>query len=115
MTTLSEPAVEVRYQGGSAGGELWGMTQGDFAISAPGRNEHEVAVLLNDPAAQMLAAELGVEDTPAFRQEAVRQVGQVWLEQLEKSGPVDPQIFVSVGLLREHPEIVKELKLIQAV
>ena len=115
MTILSEPAVEVRYQGGSAGGELWGMTQGDFAISAPGRNLREVAVLLNDPAAQLLATELGLEDTPLFRQEAVRQVGQIWLEQLEKSGPVDPQIFVSVGLLREHPEIIRELKLIQAV
>ena len=110
MTSIAEPKVEVRYQGGSAGGELWGMTQGDFILSMAGLNQREVAVLLNDPAAQLLATELGRDDTPQFRQEAVHQVGQFWLEQLEQKGAVDPQIFVSVGLLNEHPEIIEHLK-----
>lgn len=110
MTTTTEPGVEVQYQGGSAGGELWGMTQGDFTLSERGRNHKEVAVLLNDPAAQMLASQLGQENTPEFRQEAVHHVGQFWLEQLGARGAVDPQVFVSVGLLNEHPEIVDYVK-----
>lgn len=114
MTSIAEATVEVRYQGGSAGGELWGMTQGDFILSAAGRNQREVAVLLNDPAAQLLAGQLGKEDTPAFRQEAVHQVGLFLLAQLERQGSVDPQIFVSVGLLNENPEIVEHLKRGQA-
>ncbi len=111
MTSTLDPAIDVRYEGGGTGTELWGMTQANFVVSLPGRHDKEVAVFLNDAAAHLLAQELDQPDTSEFRQAAAHQAGQFWVEELVRgSRHLDSQIFVSVGLLDEHPEIIAHLK-----
>jgi hypothetical protein len=112
MTTMEpELDVRVRYEGGSVGTEIWGMTQANFLVAIPGRHAKEAAINLTDAAANALAAELGQENTVEFRQRMAREAGLAYLEPLaEADGHVDSQIVISEGFLDEHPEVLDRLR-----
>ena len=104
--------ARVRYEGvGSAGMEIMGGVMGYFMIARTGEHAKEVAVTLNEPALEYLAAELGVADTPAFREQAVRTVGQLWLEKhLANSGHGVTAAMISRHTLEAHPDLVSQAR-----
>lgn len=108
--TTETPAGEVHYQGPGLGSEMWGFSQANFLLELPGANR-EVAVLVNDPAARLLAQEIGREDGSEFREEVSRVAGQVLLPvMLANSESIDPLITVSVAFLNRRPEILDAIK-----
>ncbi len=110
MTTL-EAQPKVRYEGGSSGTEIWGMTQANFLVATPGRHAKEAAVNLTDAAAAWLAKELGREDSKAFRQEMASQIGEAYMTSVVEAGlPVDSLVIASEGFLEDHPELVTGLR-----
>lgn len=111
MAAATEPPITIYFQGFATGGELWGATQADFQIEVHGRYSKEAAVFLNDPAAAMIATELGVENDTAFRERAARAAGQAALTELVDSGePFDSALVVSAAYLREHPAVLSAAK-----
>ena len=108
-SSCTEPMV--RYEGGSTGTEIWGMTQANFLIAIPGRHAKETAINLTDPAAQMLATQLGRENLPEFRQEAAREAGYAYLSPAAAAGGhVESIVVVSEGFLEDHPEVLRRLQ-----
>jgi hypothetical protein len=111
MTAPTEPEIVVRYEGSAIATELWGMTQANFSVRVPGRHNKEVGVMLNDPAARYLAAELGQEDTRAFRVAAARQAGAYLVEKLALEGRyIDSSVDLSKRTLDANPDILEHLK-----
>ncbi len=112
MTTAAAPSeFTVRYDGSAVGTEIWGMTQANFLVQTPGRNPKEVAVMLNDAAARVLARELGQEDTPDFRREAAHHAGQYFVQKLVDTGKhLWSAITLSEGVLDEYPDILDYLQ-----
>lgn len=105
--TTADSSTEVFYQGPGISTETWGFTQANFLVALPGRSDKESAILLNDPAARMLAQELGIEDTPENRERLACAVGEAWLPKLvEAGGSLESLITVSVAFLNQHPEVV---------
>lgn len=105
----SQPAV--RYEGGSPGTEIWGMTQANFLVALPGRHAKETAVNLTDTAAVWLAKELGVPDSKEFRQETACQIGTAFLTSVVERGlPLESIVLVAEGFLEDHPELVAGLR-----
>ena len=97
----------IRYLGPGEGGELWGGTQAGFILDWPGRPAREVAILLQDAAAAVLAQAASADGDAEFRAAAARAVGRAWLEaQVERQGRVDPVIVISAATLTERPELV---------
>ncbi len=110
MTSL-ETQPKVRYEGGSPGTEIWGMTQANFLVATPGRHAKEAAVNLTDTAAAWLAKELAQEDSTAFRQAMASQIGTAYLTSLVDSGlTVESMVIASEGFLEDHPELVEQLR-----
>ena len=110
MTSL-ETHSRVRYEGGSAGTEIWGMTQANFLVAMPGRHAKEVAVNLTDSAAAWLAKELGAEDSKTFRQDTARQIGAGYLTSAVDRGlAFDSMVIASEGFLEQHPELIAQLR-----
>ena len=110
MTTLIEP-VMVRFEGIAAGTEIWGGTQADFTIQADGRTAKEAAVILNDPAAALLAEALGREDTEEFREAAAQAAGRAVFEAEARKDPaVDSLVMVSKAYLDTNPAILDRIK-----
>ena len=111
MPAVIEDSPQVRFEGFSAGTEIWGSTQANFLVQLHGRHAREVAVLLNVPAGTALAAATGREDTPDFREEAARAIGQAVLEDVIGRGATfDSIITVSEWFLAEHPGIFDRAK-----
>lgn len=109
MTT--EQTHEIVYTGPGEAGELWGGTQANFAVELPDGGAKEAAVLLNDAATRQLAQELGIENTPEFRDLAARIIGQAWLQRnLRLYRRVDGNSMVSAADLKEAPELAEALK-----
>jgi hypothetical protein len=108
--TAVPTSAEIHYQGPGLGSETWGFTQANFQISIPGRSAKESAILLNDPAARLLAQELSLEDSPEARDLLARAVGEAWLPTIAGSGSVDSLITISVAFLNNHPEVVEAIK-----
>lgn len=110
MTSMGgEPAV--RYEGGSPGTEIWGMTQANFLVAMPGRHAKEAAVNLTDAAAAWLAKELDQEDSAEFRQATARRVGEAFLASvLERGLPIESMVVASKAFFEEHPELVSRLR-----
>lgn len=109
--TAPESELIISYEGPGTGGELWGATQAYFVVDRPHQPAREVAILLNDAAAVMLAEQLGAEDTEEFRAKAARAAGEAWIRKLIETGVhLAPSIFVSAGTLREHPELVEAVR-----
>ncbi len=111
MAAATESPFQIRFEGFSPGTEIWGATQANFLISAQDRHSKEAAALLNDPAAKMLAADLGREDNPEFREAAARAVGQAALTELVAIGaPFDSALIISNAYLEEHPSVLNAAK-----
>lgn len=107
MTVVTEPAALIRFEGYSPGTELWGSTQANFLIQLPGRNAKECAVLLNDPAARLLAGAAGREDTPEFREVAARVVGQAILDDVvARGGPLESIVMASIAYFESNPAVL---------
>ena len=107
MAAATEPSFAIRFEGYSPGTEIWGATQANFLVSTPGQHSKEAAVLLNDPAAAMLANELGRDDTPEFREAAARAVGYAALTDIVTRGAhFDSALIVSRAYLEEHPAVL---------
>ena len=97
----------ISYHGPGAGAELWGATQADFVLDWPNRPAREVAVLLQDAAAEALARAASAKDGPDFRAAAARAVGEAWLQaQVERDGRIDSVAVISAATLAERPELV---------
>lgn len=108
-----EPAAAtVRYEGvGSAGMEIMGGVMGYFIVARAGQHAREVAVTVNEPALEYLAAQLEVTDTPAFREQAVRTVGQFWLEKnLGRSRHEPSSVIISRHTLEQDPELLAQAR-----
>ena len=100
-------AATISFHGLGEGAELWGGTQADFVLDWPGRPAREVAVLLQDAAAEALAQAASAEDGPDFRAAAARALGEAWLEaQVERRGRLDSIVVISAATLAERPELV---------
>ncbi len=111
MTSVAEPEVTVRYEGGSAQNELWGGTQANFIVAAHGEHQHEVAVLVPEAVATYLAVELGRQDAPEFHAAVAREGGQCYIESLMKAGKhVAPFLMLSRAVLEGDPSLLSELK-----
>jgi hypothetical protein len=111
MAKTKAPEVVIRYEGGGVGTELWGCTQANFLVAAPGQHAREVAVLLNDAAAAYLAAELGADNDEHFRAKVVRHVGEWWLQRkIAEGGHLDSVLMVSRAALEASPPPLPALK-----
>ena len=111
MTTQQDTNAMVRYEGGSVGTEIWGMTQANFLVVVPGRHAKETAINLTDAAAEAVAGQMGAENTAEFRQNVAREAGAAFLEPLAAAGGhVDSIIVVSEAFLDQHPEVLVRLK-----
>jgi hypothetical protein len=103
---LSTSSGEVRFEGLSVGTDIWGATQGNFLVSFPGRHAKEAAILLNDPAAELLATATGLENSEAFRRRAARVCGEMLLEDRLARGQVIESVFsLSGSFFAEEPEL----------
>jgi hypothetical protein len=111
MAAVARRKADVRYEGGSAGTELWGGTQANFLVAEEGQRLREVAVLLTDAGAAFLAGYLGREDSEAFRALAAREAGQRLVERLiATSRHTPPIIMVSRAALEAEPEVLAAVK-----
>ena len=111
METTMEAQPNVRYEGGSAGTEIWGMTQANFLIAIPGRHAKEAAVNLTDSAALWLAKELGQVDSKEFREETARRIGVAFFSNVVAGGfAVESIVIASEGFLEDHPELLVQLR-----
>ena len=110
MTAVME-ASDVQFQGFSPGTEIWGVTQANFLIKVPDRHEKEAAILLNDPAAKMLADASGHENTPEFREDAARTAGGiVFRAVVENDRNVDSIVMVSNAFFEQNPALLEQIK-----
>ncbi len=106
--TTSTSASNVRFEGMGVGTEIWGATQANFLVLMPPHHAKEAAVLLNDPAAKQLAAAVGVEDGDAFRAEAARAVGQLYLEDRLAAGkPIESVTTLSHAFFTDRPDLLE--------
>jgi len=111
MAKTKAPEGVIRYEGGGVGTEIWGCTQANFLVIAPGQHAREVAILLNDVAAAYLAAELGANNDEQFRADAVRYVGEWWLQRrLAEGGHLDSVVMLSRAALEASPPPMPALK-----
>lgn len=110
MTAIDAQSV-VRYEGGSAGTEIWGMTQADFLVVVPGHHAKEAAVNLTNAASAWLAKELGTADSTEFRIETARRIGTAFLSKVVANGlAIESITIVSEGFLEVRPELVAALR-----
>ncbi len=110
MTAVTEPAM-VRFEGIASGTEIWGGTQADFTIQAEGWPAKEAAVLLNDPAAALLAEAVGRENTEEFRNAAAEAAGRVVFElEAAKRGSIDSLVMVSKAYFDLNPGVFERVK-----
>ena len=113
MTQMVERELKIGYEGiGSGVGEIWGATQANFLVTGgPWPGWREVAVMLNDPACEMLAEALGVENDAEFRANAARRIGEAAIrERYQRLGNIDAVVTVSGADLESHPELIDALR-----
>ncbi|HEX6032149.1 MAG TPA: hypothetical protein VFY90_12030 [Tepidiformaceae bacterium] len=110
MTRNGEPDA-VRFEGFGAGDEILGGLQANFLVARPGEHAREVSVAVNDPGLEFLATTLGHEDSDAFRRDASRVVGDIWISRLVREGRhVDPVIFLSKARMEMAPGFTDEVR-----
>jgi hypothetical protein len=108
VSPAETPAV--RFENIGEGTEIWGGTQANFIILRPGA-DREVAIILNDPAIDHVAAALGQEATPEFAADVTHRIGQLWLErQLAANRPIDAIQFLSRASIESAPELIEALR-----
>jgi hypothetical protein len=109
MTLVTEPAALIRFEGYTPGTEIWGSTQANFLIQYPGQHAKEAAVLLNDPAARLLAVSAGREDSQEFREEAAKVVGEAVLKDIvDRGAPLESIIMASAAYFDARPNVLAE-------
>src|SRR5690606_30152533 len=93
------------YEGAGEGADIiMGASQANFIVVGPGADK-ECAVMVNDPAAQYLAEQLGAELTPEWREAITAKLGKQVIEQTLKDGRhLSSVIFISRAVLEAHPE-----------
>ncbi|MCC7362886.1 MAG: hypothetical protein IT303_00820 [Dehalococcoidia bacterium] len=110
----------VRYEGvGSAGMEIMGSVMGYFSVTLPGQHAKEIAVFVNEPALEMLAADREEASLPGFNDAVVRAVGLACIEQfLAAEKHIPTSIVISRATLQAHPDLItrahRELALVPA-
>jgi len=106
IVPTADSTKTVVYEGPGSGAELMGASQANFIVLEPGADK-EVAVLLNDPAAALLAEQLGVEATSEWREAATREAGlAVIRHHIARGDHLDSVIMISTATFAEHPELV---------
>src|SRR5688572_11392347 len=92
--------VEVNFLGFAPGAEIFGGVQADFDVRRAGVAAKELSVLLNRPTAAFLAEVIGREATPAFQEDAARDVGIAWVRRcVERGEHLDSVTFLTRPLL----------------
>lgn len=104
--TSSTAEGAVRFEGLSVGTDIWGATQSNFLVLVPGHHAKEAAILLNDPAARLLAEATGRENSEDFRAQAAQVTGElILLDRLTHGKPIESVMSVSSSFFREEPEL----------
>ncbi|MBN9494319.1 hypothetical protein J0H33_13400 [bacterium] len=99
--------LELTYQGPGYATEIWGVIQANFMLAIRGESLREMAVNVGPPVAAFVAAQAGREDTPAFRDEIARALGQCRVNQLHARGhQIDSVETISMDLLNREPELL---------
>ncbi len=107
MTSAAEEQITVSYEGSSSQNELWGGTQANFVVTAPGQHQREVAVLLPEAVATYLAAATGRQDSPESHLAIAREGGQCYLECLLRNGKhVAPFLMLARAELNADPGLL---------
>lgn len=108
MTALVNEPLNVRYEGPGIGTELLGAVQANFFLDAFDR---EVAVLVNIPALEFLAAEMGVTADDAWNERAAAAIGDaVVRDQYEQHGRIEALTFVGKSVFDEIPGLLEHVK-----
>lgn len=112
MTALVNEPLNIRYEGPGFGTELLGAVQANFFLDAFDR---EVAVLVNIPALQFLAGELGVEADDAWNERAAAVIGEaVVRDQHAEGGRIEALTFVGKSVFDEIPGLLDHVKRVLA-
>lgn len=107
MVDTAERPLTIRYQGPGRGTELLGAVQANFFVDDFDR---EYAVLVNEPALQYAAAELGVELTDAWRECATAVIGELVIRDHAATGKLEAIAFLGRSVFDEHPGLLEHLK-----
>jgi hypothetical protein len=109
--TQAETNYRIVYEGPSEGADMiMGASLANFIIETPGADK-ECGVMLNDPGAAYLVEKLGADETPEWREEITRRVGEVVLQAaIEAHRHIDSVVFVSRAILEAHPEYIEALR-----
>lgn len=103
--------LTIQFEGFTPGADVLGATQANFSVDRPGAHAKELSVLLNNPAAALLAEALGRDNTPEFRELAARIAGEAWVRHLITAGHrPESIIFLSRATLDGAPEFVESIK-----
>ncbi len=105
-TTAETAPPTIRYRGPGEGAELWGGTQADFVLDSPNLPAREVAVLLQDAAAEALAQAASTANSPEFREQVAHAVGEAWLRgRIAERARIDSISVIAAATLAEHPDL----------
>lgn len=111
MVAVMEASPSVAFEGMGEGTEIWGGTQANYIVERPGHPAKEAAVILNDPGAAYLASLLGRENTPEFRADATRYLGQALLERMVATrGVIESLRMLGRADLDRDPALVEAVR-----
>lgn len=101
----------IDYEGPGEGGDYLGNAQANFVLRWHNHRAREVSILVNEPALQYIAEQIGVEMDEATEERVVRAIGERLLQRYESGeGHIEPFIWVSRSLLQRAPELVEHVK-----
>lgn len=99
--------LELSYQGPGFATEIWGVLQANFMIAIRGESLREMAVNVGPPVAAFVVEQSGHEDTPEFRDEIVRALGECRINYLHAHGhQIDAVETISMDLLTREPDLL---------
>lgn len=107
MTALVDPSLTISYEGPELGTELMGAVQANFFL--PGI-DREVAVLVNIPALEWLANELGIEPTQEWQEAAAARIGEFIIREQHGRGRIEALTFLGRSVFSEHPGLFEAIK-----
>jgi hypothetical protein len=112
MTALVDPPLNISYEGPGSGTELLGAVQANFFID---QSDREVAVLVNTPALEFLAGEMGVQADDAWNERAAAVIGEaVVRDQHTEGGRIEALTFVGKSVFDEIPGLLDHVKRVLA-
>ena len=99
--------LELSYQGPGFATEIWGVLQANFMLAIRGESLREMAVNVGPPVAAFVVEQSGHEDSPEFRDEIARALGECRVNQLHSRGhQIDAVETISMDLLTREPELL---------